>query len=631
MCGICGLYRPTGLREGDERVLDSMIQALRHRGPDGAGAWSDDHVAFGHTRLAIIDLEGGAQPMIHRPSGAALVFNGEIYNYQELRRELQAAGDAFITASDTEVLLKGLLRHGDRFLDRLEGMFAFAFWQPSRRELLLARDRYGEKPLYFHRTDAGAVAFASELKCLAQRAIVEPRIRTDVVAEYLLYRDVLAPETLLEDISEVPAATCIVVSPQTFQERRFWQLESTFAVNPREPVDIVDTTEQLLQQSISRRLVADVPVGAITSGGLDSSLVSAIACKSSAAPLHTFCVGFEERDYDESDDAATMAAHIGSVHHAVMVSQQDVEQHLDSLTWVHDLPLTHPNAIPMHLVFRYAREEAGVTVVLSGEGADEVFGGYDWYRVMTRREGLLPLRHILRLTGRVLPGDRGRTLGRVMSDEYPLVASAVIEPDSLGPFSVSATRALEKRNRIPTIRGSALDATFLRDQWSYLPALLRRQDRMAMAAGVEARVVFLDRDLVTFVNPLTGPTKLANGRTKAILREIGDRWLPPQTLAKKKVGFTLPLGRWFGGSGRLAERLRELDGAAGPLRDGTFGFVVPPTVRIPDDVSLDMAWSLLALVTWYELLVTSSRNAAPSSGAQRAGWRAAGSAKVLEQ
>ena len=589
-------------------------------------------MALGHTRLAIIDLEGGAQPMVHRPSGAALVFNGEIYNYRELRRELEAAGDRFVTASDTEVLLKGLLRHDVEFLDTLEGMFAFAFWRPAQQTLLLARDRYGEKPLYLHTLPDGAIAFASEIKCLLQPGLVSPRLRTDVIPEFLLYRDVLGPDTLFEGVEELPAASYLRVAQSRGPVHRYWRLEDTFARGTGEAsTNVSEQTERLLQQAVARRLVSDVPVGAITSGGLDSSLVSALAQSAARAPLHTFCVGFHEPDFDESEDAARMAAHIGSQHHGVMVAESDVERHFDSLTWVHDLPLTHPNAIPMHLVFRYAREEAGVTVVLSGEGADEVFGGYDWYRTMMRRERLLPWQPALRLLRTAIPATQRALLERVMSDDYPVLANAVLPQALLESRAVNTSGALSKRQREPVLGTGGLAEVFHRDQRTYLPALLRRQDRMAMAAGVEARVVFLDRDLVSFVNAVSPAAKLANSRTKAILRGIGDRWLPGETLAKKKVGFTLPLSKWWGGTGAMRDRVEGLQTSSSALRQGELG--IDPAIGGTDILSLhpDLVWSLLALDTWYELFIRQSRTAAGSSGALRARWLSPDAAHELPQ
>lgn len=632
MCGICGIYRPVSLREGDGRILDGMIRSLRHRGPDGAGVWSDEHVAFGHTRLAIIDLEGGAQPMVHRPSGAALVFNGEIYNYRELRRELEAVGERFITASDTEVLLKGLLRHRERFLDRLEGMFAFAFWQPATRELLLARDRYGEKPLYLHHATDGTIAFASEIKCLMQPGLVPPRLRADVVPEFFLYRDVLGPETLIDKVEELPPASYQRVVDGQRGLQRYWKIEDTFAGAVADaPDEIERRTEALLVQAVGRRLVSDVPVGAITSGGLDSSLVSALAQRASTAPLHTFCVGFRERDVDESADAARMASHIGSIHHGVMVGEEDVERHFDTLTWVHDLPLTHPNAIPMHLVFRYAREEAGVTVVLSGEGADEVFGGYDWYRTMLRRERLRAWQPLIGLATLFAPERQRQLVRRVMSADYPLLANAVLPPTALEGLGCRPERALAKRRQSLGFAGASVSEVFHRDQRTYLPGLLRRQDRMAMAAGVEARVVFLDRDLVSYVNAVRVEFKLARGRSKAILRTIGDRWLPRETLAKKKVGFTLPLLRWFGGTGPLGARLRALDDPASGLRRGELGVDPEYLGHTVAGLSPDLMWSLLALDTWHDLFIRCGRTAPASSGAQRARWHVPNGAHVLER
>lgn len=554
MCGIVGLYRPEGVTDADGAMVQGATEALRHRGPDGEGYWKGRRIALGHARLSIIDLATGHQPLFNEDGQIAVVLNGEIYNYQSLTAELRARGHQFRTSSDTEVLVHGYEEWGDTLVDHLDGMFAFAIWDGRKDRLLLARDRFGEKPLYHTSIPGqpGTIWFASEIKALLTSPLVPRRLASDHLDEYLMYRHVIAPGTMFEGIRQLPPGHLMVVEIAGCTERRYHE----------ERLDTPPSTEaggrleELLSGAVHRRLMSDVNLGTVLSGGVDSSIVSAIAARERPG-MATFCVGFEDPRYDERRFARQVAESIGSTHHELVLGASDITSEFHRLTWANDEPLTHPNSIAMHLIFRYAKSEQGVTVLLSGEGADEVFGGYDWYRAMLRRERLLRWPGV-DLVAPLVPGARGAVLRRLADPEYPLLANGFAQPETLAAllgraFEIPASRREAWPNGL-----SPIDGLFRYDQATYLPALLQRQDRMSMAAGVEARVVFLCHFLVAWANRLPTRQKVSSRGRKLPLRSLVRQLLPAFVLERPKVGFTLPLADWMRAHGELRDRVESL-------------------------------------------------------------------------
>ena len=580
-----------------------MMRRLEHRGPDGSGLWSHSQAVLGHLRLAIIDLEGGYQPQLNETETVGVVFNGEIYNFAELRRQLISAGHVFRTRSDTEVIVHGYEEWGLDLMPRLRGMFAFAVWDGAARRLLLARDRFGVKPLYYHRDRGGRLIFASEIKALfvdpsVPRALNEPRL-----AEYLTYRSVAGEETLFADIREVEPGTVMVLDGDRVEKRRYW--------TPEVPVDgvaDVETGRALLYDAVASRLVSDVPLGTITSGGLDSSLVSALAADAAHRSIDTFCVGFADPSYDERPFARAVAANIASRHHDIEVTSDAIDREMDRLTWAHDEPLTHPNSIPMHLIFREAKEAQRVTVLLSGEGADEVFGGYEWYGVAHRRERLrrLPMLHAV---GGLLPGRKGAVLRKVLDPDYLLAANATFPLAEVRRFGLAGADPLAARRQLWPGSADGTDGLFVYDQRTYLPPLLQRQDRMSMAAGLEAREPFLDHFLVEWANALPASAKIPGGRRKQLLKEIAAPSLPADIIHRRKVGFAMPIGEWLRPGGALAERVAMLaaDGAFVHrfLNRSALGrLVTEHDSRAADHT--DILWSLIALESWADTFLRGS-------------------------
>lgn len=559
MCGICGIYSPEGVAATDERIVRRMMQLLKHRGPDGDGFWSSTSGAvLGHRRLAIIDLATGNQPLFNETGDIGVVLNGEIYNYRELRQELVAFGHSFRTMSDTEVLVHGYEQWGNDLPTHLRGMFAFAIWDEPRKRMVLARDRFGVKPLYYAKVGPKDLIFASEIKALFAHPTIQRSLNSSRLTEYLMFRSVAGEETLFENIYELTPGTIMVLQDGQSRSIRYWSPELKLS-NDKSLSSLVERGHELLEDAIETRMVSDVPLGTITSGGLDSSLVSAIAAQFVQHPIDTFCVGFADPNYDERPYARLVATLIGSSHHEIEVYPADLEQEIDRLTWANDEPLTHPNSIPMHQIFRMAKEQIGVTVLLTGEGADEVFGGYAWYRAAQQRDTLKRLPGLSRLSPVVPAIGRFATLKKILRPEYLFEASAFSSRSSVQFLVASENGLWDRRAALwPNEAAPTLDGLFVYDQNTYLPALLQRQDRMSMAAGLEAREPFLDHHLVEWANTLSGSVKLAGGNRKALLKSLAGRWLPEKIINRRKVGFEMPLGEWLKSGGALADRVDAL-------------------------------------------------------------------------
>jgi asparagine synthase (glutamine-hydrolysing) len=468
---------------------------------------------------------------------------------------------------------------------------------------VLARDRLGEKPLYYHRSpDGERLSFASEIKALLSVAGVPRAFNDGRLAEYLTFRTVSGPETMFRDIRELEPGSLLVAQQGRVQTREYWSLEVPVAAT----VDFgaaASRGAELLVEAVRSRLVSDVPLGALTSGGLDSSLASAMAaeCRRDAGggALDTFCVGFDRPEYDEREFARLVAHRIGSRHHELVATAADIDRELDALTWAHDEPLTHPNSIPMHMIFRFAKQERGVTVLLSGEGADELFGGYAWYAVARRRQqlqrmpGLLPALSLLGV-------GRRRALRRVRRSDYLLVCNAVSDEAEVRMLSPAQRFSADERQRYWPATRPGIDGLFLFDQRTYLVPLLQRQDRMSMAAGVEARVVFLDHALVEWMNAVSGRVKLRRGVRKAVLRAMARGRVPASIIHRRKVGFTLPLDAWLRPNGPLYDRVRRLSEPSAFVR-GVLDARRLDRLLAEHATGVDHAevlWTLIALESW---------------------------------
>jgi asparagine synthase (glutamine-hydrolysing) len=560
MCGIFGLVARDSSEPPTEAALRRMSRTLLHRGPDGGGEHLDGALGFGMRRLSIIDLETGDQPLANEDGSIWIVFNGEIYNYRELAAELAARGHRFRTRSDTEVIVHLYEEMGERCVERLRGMFAFAIWDTSRRTLFLARDRLGIKPLYYAETARGFV-FGSELKVLLAAPWVERSVDPGATLAYLRFSYVPDPLTLLRGVFKLPPGHTLTVRGGCAAEpRRYWDCASLFAAAER-PGDEVESAEALwrtFRSAVASHLVADVPLGAFLSGGVDSSAVVAAMALESSGPVKTFSVGFEG-GVDETGFARRVAEHFGTEHHEVRMKVGDVDV-LDEILRGFDEPFADESAIPTFMISRFARQH--VKVVLSGDGGDEIFAGYDRYVVHERRRRLgllgdLGLGGGLRAVSALMPeGTPGKNylyslslpqMPRYLEEiaTFPARTLATL----LEPTIDASPAALQDILDEPLRRSEGLD-TLSRLQYfdmrTYLPGdILTKVDRMSMLASLETRVPMLDPQLVEFACRLPPNLRMRAGETKVLFKRALRSRVPTEVLERPKQGFAVPLQKWF--------------------------------------------------------------------------------------
>ena len=560
-----------------------MLDALSHRGPDGQGVSAfhfggrDGHVFLGHRRLAIIDPVGAAQPMCDAAAGLALIFNGEIYNFRELREQLQALGYLFQRDSDTEVLLRAYQHWGTEVVAHLRGMFAFVVWDSRAERLFMARDRFGEKPLYLCEL-GGGLYFASEIKALLQVPGIRAEVAPEAVWQYLAYRYVPGPSTLFRNIRKLMPGTCAIWERGALREFRYWTAPDHAPRDTVEPrAGVVGEFLERLDQSVRMQMVSDVPFGAFLSGGLDSSTIVALMSRHNSQ-VTTFSVGFGEGGYSELEYAAVVARHFGTRHHELIVRDDDVIDRLPKLIGYRDAPVSEPSDIPIHMLACEAAKS--VKMVLTGEGSDEILGGYPKHVVERYASGYqwLPasLRHgLIAPLAQALPYGFRRIKTAVATlniedwrERYVRWFGAMnsTERSTLAKLGPEQNHAREGPPFDALPGGGRLRRLLYFDQTSWLPDnLLERADRMTMAASIEARVPFLDHELAGFVSSLPDAYRIRGWKTKWILREACRQLLPQQILTRRKVGFRVPVNEWFRGRMR-AFLLDHLQGPSSMTR-----------------------------------------------------------------
>ncbi|MFC4819723.1 asparagine synthase (glutamine-hydrolyzing) [Dokdonella ginsengisoli] len=609
MCGIVGIVAAPGQPLAEESVGRAMNAAIVHRGPDDEGIYRDEQAMIGMRRLSIIDLAGGHQPLHGAGGQVQVVFNGEIYNYRELRAELEQRGCRFATQSDTEVIVHGYLEFGERCFERLHGMFAIAIWDARSRTLLLARDRFGEKPLFYD-DDGRRLAFASELKSLLQVPGFRREIDADAVQSYLCFGYVPAPASIFAGVRKLPPAHYLRYAGGRCSLHRYWTLEFGQRAGLSE-ADAENELESLLEQAVSSRLVADVPFGAFLSGGLDSSVVVALMARQMNRPVSTFSIGFREDAFNELSDARRVAQHFGTDHHEFIVEPDAVEL-FEKLVWHLDEPFADSSAIPTYLVAQLARRS--VKMVLTGDGGDEALAGYDRYLRYLRLRRLGAARPLAALAaragGHLLPGSRGyrlRRIGERLAQTFPddyLSGVALTRADTaaalLGRAEPDHYRGLDAILReVPD--GDPLDRIVAIDLHSYLPDdILVKLDRTAMANSLEGRAPLLDHRLVEFAVRLPHELRVRDGRGKYLLRKVAERWLPPAQLSKPKQGFAIPLADWFRGD--LRELAADVIGSRAFRERGLLDANVAAAhlaAHVAGDADHgEILWSIVSLESW---------------------------------
>jgi asparagine synthase (glutamine-hydrolysing) len=555
VCGICGIYQLGTHGSGHQQQVEAMSDAIAHRGPDGSGVYLDNHIALGHRRLSIIDLEGGDQPIFNEDQSVAIVFNGEIYNYRELYADLKNRHQ-FETASDTEVIVHLYEERGVECLEALNGMFGFAIWDKPRERLFIARDRLGEKPLYYHFQD-GKFRFSSELKSLVADPGISRELDPQALEAYLSYGYVPDSMCILKGFHKLPAGHYLVLEKGNLSVQRYWQPTMPVNKDTRDEPVILDELEALLKESINIRLRSDVPVGAFLSGGIDSSLTVAMAAEESSSTLSTFSVGFSEEDFDELQYAKLVADRYGTNHHEIILD--DLDSDLFPKMVAHfDEPFSDPSAIPTYYVAREAARH--LKVCLSGDAGDELFCGYTRYNY----EPLEQFFNAIPLGARsAIAGGAAAILPDAMPGKGRLRRISVDNPDKwqrmVGPFDSIERQALyrdEFKHLVtspdlfaPYFANAQLDEISQRmwaDQGTYLTDdILVKVDRNAMWHSLEVRVPMLDHRIVELANRMPLSLKRKNGIQKYPLKHMLKGRVPDEILTRPKRGFGLPIKHWL--------------------------------------------------------------------------------------
>ena len=640
MCGIAGMvdWRAATSADALRSIADAMIETVRHRGPDAGDVWveAEGGVALGQRRLAIIDLSpGGAQPMHSADRRFVITFNGEIYNYRDIRRELQAAGHSMRSDSDTEVLLEACALWGvEAAIERAIGMFAFALWDRKTRSLTLARDRLGIKPLYYAASPE-RILFASQLKAFRPAPHWKPTIDEDAVVGYLRHAYIAQPRTIYREAEKLaPGHILTLRGGSTPSPKCFWDLRGIAVAGQRrndpvpDPREAADRLDALLRDSVKLRMIADVPLGAFLSGGIDSSTVVALMQAQSTRAVKTFSIGFHESGYDEAQCAKQVAAHLGTDHTEFYVEPRHALDVIPHLADWFDEPFADPSQIPTYLVSELTRKH--VTVALSGDGGDELFAGYNryvWAERLARAVNLVPrplrgasaaaLRALApqtwnRLFGFVpaawrpaLPGDKLHKITTLLDNPQPDAIYRRLVSQWEHPEEVAAA-GREPRGPMwdPTIARDFHDLVprmqFL-DMITYLPDdILTKVDRATMAVGLEGRVPLLDHRVVAYSWSLPLEFKLRGGRSKWLLRQVLDRYVPRSLIDRPKMGFGVPIDAWLRGP------LREwAESLLAPARLASDGFVRVEPVRRAWREHLEGSrnwqyplWTVLMLQAW---------------------------------
>jgi asparagine synthase (glutamine-hydrolysing) len=568
MCGIAGIV---SVNSPDAALVRRMCDVLVHRGPDGSGFYDDDHAALGMRRLAIIDVAGSQQPVYNEERTVAAVFNGEIYNFPELREELRGRGHKFTTSGDSECLVHLYEDYGDDLVHHLRGMFAFAIWDTARRRLLLARDRVGKKPLYW-RDDGSSLAFGSELKSLVADPAVPRRIDPVALHHYFTYQYVPAPWSIYQGIQKLPSGHLLTWQDGVTNVSRYWRLDCT-----QRPVNSIPEAAGLLRDLLLDatrvRMLSERPLGAFLSGGIDSSAVVAAMARQASGPVKTFSIGFEDGQFDERAPARRLAEYYGTDHHEFVVTPAALDV-LPTLVRHFDEPFADASAIPSFYVARMSSQY--VTVVLTGDGGDESFGGYRRYALMARL-GHFPVPGLARpglrqlgssLVSRSEFGSLPRSAGRVMEmlgepvpRRYASLMSRFTPQQKFALYSHALREQLAVVDSYELL-DQAFSASCARsdigrimdvDVNTYLPGdLLAKVDITTMACSLEARSPFLDHHLMEWAAGLPARLKVRSGTTKFLLKQAMIPWLPRELIARGKQGFGVPLASW------LRTDLREL-------------------------------------------------------------------------
>lgn len=628
MCGIAGFWDFGSGAGPGSAIIRRMTEMIRHRGPDDGGFFEENGLHLGHRRLSIIDLATGAQPMSNEDGACWIVYNGEIFNHQDLRPELERAGHRYHTHSDTETILHAYEEYGAACVQRFRGMFAFAIWDRRTRTLFCARDRLGIKPFYYY-WNGRLFAFASEIKALLEHPAISAQFEDALLPEYLSFGYISDERTLFRGIGKLMPGHTLALRAEDarLDIRRYWDVPAPGEPEKRDEQSWIQEFRRRLEETVRMRLMSDVPLGLFLSGGVDSSAIAALMKRMVAGPVQTFSVGYPEPAYSELNYARQVAQIIGSEHHEVVVGMEDFFQALPRLIWHEDEPITWPSSVSLHFVSQLAARQ--VKVVLTGEGSDELFAGYSRYRwqlfnsrwMSAYRAIPAPLRGRIRsLIGgtSLLRAELRRKLQHTF-----LGCSADLESLYLDNFYAAFSIAGQERLCGLSSSASSAYKNFLRywqegagrstlgrllyaDQKTYLVELLMKQDQMSMSASIESRVPLLDHPLVEFAARVPDHLKLRGATGKYIVKKAVEDLLPRDILYRRKMGFPTPIRQWL------------LDPRAAPLyellraRNGLLAAYVDPAAleglldrhqRGVEDAT-DRIWRLLNFQLWGEIFLS---------------------------
>ncbi len=623
MCGICGYINLNGKSIENPALIKEMTDTLSHRGPDDQGYFIKDSLALGHRRLSVIDLETGHQPLFNQKKNLSIIYNGEAYNFHDLKAQLIKKGYIFNTASDTEVVLYAYQEWGKECFEKINGMFAIAIWDENKKELILARDRFGKKPLYYAKFN-NLFIFASEIKAILKHPQTKKELNKTGLFKYLAYDYIPNPHTIFKNIYKLPPAHYAIISDGKIKVREYWDIKFDETSRPMQVKDYKEDLLTLLKESVKRRLISDVPLGVFLSGGLDSSSVVAMMAElMPAASIKTFTIGFKEKEFDESGDAKTIAKHFKTDHYQEIVSAGTLLNALPEVLEALDEPFADYSIIPTYVVSRFARKH--VTVALGGDGGDEFFAGYPSFvaHKISRILKHVPLSsQLLNIASGLYAGGPGymstgfkiRRYLRGMS--YP---EAIRHQVWIGSFPEKEQRFLLTSDFANGIKPDLLydesyryaektkDLNYI-NRVNYLYAktymtddILTKVDRASMAVSLEVRAPFLDPDFINFATSIPSNLKLKGFTSKYILKEAMKNKLPRSIIHKTKHGFAAPVGIWF--RKELKNKLFDIFDKKKIEKEGIFSYdyinnLLTGHINGKADYSREI-WSLFVFHLWY--------------------------------
>ena len=628
MCGIAGWINLENNRGANqsEAVLHSMCERMKHRGPDSEGLWTDETVALGMRRLSVIDLHTGEQPVYSEDKSVVVMMNGELYNYREVRADLEKRGHKFVTSSDTEILPHLYEEYGEAMLDEINGMFAFVLWDKRKQKLLIARDKFGEKPLYYGVFD-GKLIFASEPKVLLANLSVKAEINLDSLRQYLSFDYVPAPNSIYKGISKLPAAHFLTVERGEIKTRRYWNL--TWQKPGREQGRTLESSaeelRELLADAVRMRLVADVPLGILLSGGVDSSTVAAFATQFSSEKVKTFSIGFEEDSFDESKFARQVATHLNTEHYEEKLSVEKAADLISEIgTWL-DEPMSDGSLIPTLLLSKFVRKH--VTVALGGDGGDEIFAGYPMYfahKVANfynsvpsfLRNGLIePIVNNLPVSNKNLSFDY-KAKRFVAASKYDLVTrhhswfgsfsideqSQLLSKDVLAQTSNDIYKGAKELLEICDAANEIEQMQFLDINFYMAEDILTKVDRASMSVSLEVRAPFLDPRVAQFAANIPLEYKLKGNKGKYILKKAVEPLLPKNILHRPKKGFGIPIAEWL--KGRLNPLMHSMLDAKRLNEQGLFNAEFVQKLMKEHETNAashhKQLWTLLVFQLWFD-------------------------------